>query len=131
MSDRVAPAAVGLNAEFYAWLARGELRLQRCDACGLWRHPPRYLCATCGSGEASWEAVSGRGALFTWTVTHRPVDPAFEPPYVVAVVELEEGPRLVANLVRVELDELRLELPLVAELAPITDQVTLVQFRNA
>jgi uncharacterized OB-fold protein len=131
MSDRLLPNAVGSNGEFYAWLARGELRMQRCGACGVWRHPPRYLCAACGSAEVSWEPVSGRGKLFSWTVTHRPVDPAFDPPYVVAVVELDEGPRLVTNLVGVELAELRIDLPLAAELAPITDQVTLVQFRNA
>jgi uncharacterized OB-fold protein len=131
MSDRLLPAPVGLNAEFYAFLAHGELRLQRCAACGAFRHPPRHRCATCGSLDATWELASGRGRLFSWTVTHRPLDPAFEPPYVVAVVETDEGPRLVANLRDVQPWQLTLDLPLVAEIEVATGAVGLLWFRPA
>src|SRR4051794_37464742 len=92
------PAPIGLNAEFYRYLADGELRLQRCSGCGEWRHPPRHLCAGCGSNEVAWERASGRARVFSWTVTHRAVDPAFTTPYAIVVAELEEGPRLVGNL---------------------------------
>jgi uncharacterized OB-fold protein len=131
MSDRLLPAPVGLNAEFYGFLARGELRVQRCGVCGVWRHPPRHRCAACGSLDASWEPASGRGRLFSWTVTHRPVDPAFEPPYVVAVLELEEGPRLVGNVRGLEPTELALDLPMVVEIEPASDTVGLLWFRPA
>ena len=126
---RVLPAPTGLNAELYAFWARGELRLQRCAQCRSWRHPPRYRCAACGSPEISWDLASGRGRVFTWTITHRPVDPAFEPPYAVVVVELEEGPRLVGNLAGIELSELRLDLPVVVELESASDTISLVTFR--
>src|SRR4051812_20987241 len=96
--ERLLPDPVGPNAAFYSYLARGELRLQRCDACSAWRHPPRHRCAACGSVAASWQPVSGRGHVFTFTITHRAVDPAFTPPYAVVVAELEEGPRLVGNM---------------------------------
>jgi uncharacterized protein len=130
MSDgRLIPNPVGPNAEFYAYCARGELRLQRCADCLVWRHPPRHRCARCGSLEVSWEPVSGRGRIFSWTVTHQALDPAFTPPYAVVVVELEEGPRLVGNLRGLDPADLALDLPVTAELEPISDTVALVQFR--
>ena len=129
MSDRLLPSAVGLNGEFYAFLANGELRLQRCVACGTWRHPPRYRCAHCGSSEVAWEPAAGRGRVFSWTVTHRAVDPAFTPPYAILIVELDEGPRLVGNLRGLEPSELVLDLPVVAEIEPASDTVGLLWFR--
>ncbi len=131
MGDRLIPSPLGPNAAFYAFLARGELRLQRCASasCGVWRHPPRHRCAACGSLDTTWKVASGRGRLFSWTVTHRPVDPAFTPPYVIAVLELEEGPRLVGNVRGIEPDELALELPMVVEIEPISDAVGLLWFR--
>jgi hypothetical protein len=131
MSDRLLPAPVGPNAEFYAFLAKGELRLQRCTACGTWRHPPRHRCAACGSVTAAWEPASGRGHVFSWTVTHRNVDPAFTPPYAVVVVELAEGPRLVGNLRGLEPAALTLDLPVIVEIEPVSDTVGLLWFAPA
>jgi uncharacterized protein len=129
---RLVPHPVGLNAEFYAHCAAGELRFQRCGACGTWRHPPRYRCSACGSGEWSWERSSGRGRLFSWTITHRAVDPAYEDelPYAVVVVELDEGPRLVGNL-RGGLTpaDLRIDLPVEVEFEPVADGIALTHFR--
>jgi len=131
VSDRLLPAAVGLNAEFYAFLARDELRLQRCAACGTWRHPPRHRCAHCGSLDAAWEPATGRGRVFSWTVTHRAVDPAFVPPYAIVIVELDEGPRLVGNLRGIEPSELAIDLPVVVEIEHASDTVGFVWFRPA
>jgi uncharacterized OB-fold protein len=128
---RIIPSPIGPNAEFYAWAARGELRLQRCSSCGVWRHPPRHRCASCGATATAWERVSGRGRVFSWTVTHQRLDPAFEVPYAVVVVELEEGPRLVGNLRELSPDQLALDLPVQAVLEPISDAVALVHFRPA
>jgi hypothetical protein len=131
VSDRLIPSPVGPNAEFYRWAAQGELRLQRCADCGTWRHPPRHRCASCGSGATTWVPVSGRGHIFSWTVTHQALDPAFEVPYAVVVVELEEGPRLVASLVGLEPAALRLDMPVVVELDPVSDEVALLAVRPA
>ena len=123
MSDRLIPAPVGPNAEFYAFLARGELRLQRCIACGTWRHPPRHRCAACGSVEAAWETASGRGRVFTWTVVRRAFLPAFEEmvPFVTALVSLEEDPavRIVSYIVDCEPDALAADLPVEAVFRPL------------
>jgi uncharacterized OB-fold protein len=131
VSERLLPSPVGLNADFYAFCARGELRLQRCTACRTWRHPPRFRCAVCGSDAFAWEPVSGRGHVFTWTVTHRPIDPAFTPPYAVVIAELEEGPRLVGNLRGMQPAELVLGLPIVVEIEPASDSIGLLWFRPA
>ncbi len=128
MVDRILPNPIGLNAEFYAWAARAELRFQRCTDCGAWRHPPRFLCAGCGSDAWSWEAASGRGRVFSWTITHQQLDPAFEVPYAIVVVETDEGPRLVGNLRGVALTELRLDLPVAAVLEPVSDSVALIHW---
>jgi uncharacterized protein len=128
---QMVPSPIGVNAELYAFWAKGELRLQRCAACQTWRHPPRYRCAACGSAEITWDLASGRGRVFSWTITHRAVDPAFEPPYAIVVVELEEGPRLVGSLAGIELSELRLDLPVVVVLEPVNDAVALVSFSPA
>jgi len=129
MSDRLLPSPMGLNAELYAFWAQNELRLQRCVQCRTWRHPPRYRCAACGSPDVSWELASGRGRVFSWTITYRAVDPAFVPPYAIVVVELEEGPRLVGSPSGIELSDLRLDLPVVVALEPASDTISLVTFR--
>jgi uncharacterized OB-fold protein len=129
VTDRVVPDPVGLNAEFYAHAATGTLHFQRCDDCATWRHPPRFLCAGCGSDRWSWQASSGRGRVFTWTVTHRQFDPAFEPPYAIVVVETDEGVRVVGAPRDLEPSDLALDLPVDIVLDPVTDTIALLTFR--
>ena len=102
-----------LTAAFWEHCARGELRFQRCASCGTWRHLPRPLCANCGSKEWSWQPSSGRGKIYSWTITHQPLLRNFpEPvPYASIVVELEEGVRMVSGLRGLAPSELRLDLP--------------------
>ena len=130
-ADRILPGTNGLGSEFYERAAAtGVLHLQRCATCSTWRHPPRILCAACGSADWSWQPSAGRGRVFTWTVTHRPTDPAFAEhlPYAVLVVELDEGPRVVGNLVNLAPSELRLDLAVRVVLDRRSDSVALVDF---
>jgi uncharacterized OB-fold protein len=98
------------TAPFWEGAARGELRLQRCAACGQTQFPPRALCAHCHAPAPSWEVASGRGWLVSHTRVHRPPSPAFKPdlPYVVALVAMEEGPRIMVNLRGAAAEEPRL-----------------------
>jgi len=107
------PSPEGLSAEFYAECAQGRLSFQRCDDCGTWRHPPRVMCTKCGSWKWAWTPSCGRGSIYTWTVTHQPLHPAFAgaTPYAVVVVEMEEGVRLVSGVVDLPLERLALGLP--------------------
>ena len=128
---RYTPNPSGFSAEFYAHCARGELRFQRCGSCQTWRHPPRVTCPRCGSEEWTWQRSSGRGTLYSWTVTHQALAPGFadDVPYAVVVVELEEGVRLVSALRGLRPDQLVLDLPLVVEFAPVSESLALHYFR--
>ncbi|GHD91557.1 DNA-binding protein [Streptomyces naganishii JCM 4654] len=81
--------------------AKGRLLVRRCGACGLAHHPPREFCPYCWSEDVTWEPASGRAALYTWSVVHRNDLPPFSArtPYVAAVVELPEGPRMMTEVV--------------------------------
>jgi len=129
-TPRYTPNPEGLNAEFYAHLAAGTLRLQRCSACARWRHPPRILCGACGSERWQWEPVSGRGAIYSWTITHQALVPMFaeDLPYAVAVVELAEGPRLVTAVRGIAPDALRLGLAVELRTARLSDTIGLHWF---
>jgi uncharacterized OB-fold protein len=131
--DKPLPAMSGLTKEFYDWCRRGELRFQRCSRCHAWRHVPRELCADCGSWEWTWEPSSGRGRVFTWTVVVRAMHPAFqhEAPYAVAVVELEEGVRIVSQVIDCPPEELEIDLPVAVRFQDVTPEVTLPVFERA
>ena len=103
MTTRLAPSMTA-DTEFF-WAAARERRLavQRCVQCRRLRHPPRPMCPQCHS--LDWDVVeaSGRGTLLSFVMPHHPPLPGFEPGrYIVALVELKEGTRLVTNLVGVE-----------------------------
>ncbi len=132
-TPRPLPALQGLTQQFYEWCRQGELRFQRCDGCGAWRHVPREMCAKCGSFAWTWSRSSGRGRVFTWTVAARPMHPGFagDAPYAPVVVEMEEGVRLVTQLVDVPVDALVIDMPVEVAFEAVTAEVTLPKFRRA
>lgn len=103
-----------LSAPFWDGLQEGLLLMQRCGACGHHWLPARRECPHCLRDAASWVPATGLARLVSWVVYHTPLHPAFESqlPYNVAVVELQEGPRLVSNIVGVSPDQLRIDQPL-------------------
>jgi uncharacterized OB-fold protein len=132
MSDRpLAQPDDDLVAAFWEHCAREELRFQRCSACGTWRHPPRVRCARCGAAAFTWERSSGRGRVYSWTVTHQSPIRAFaeRAPFAVLVVELEEGVRMVAGFVEGDVRALRLDLPVEVTFERVTPDAALPQFR--
>jgi uncharacterized OB-fold protein len=110
-----------LAAQFYAACAKGRLCFQRCRACQTWRHLPRHACNACGSTDWDWSPSSGRGRVFSWTVTHPAPVPGIPTPDVVAVVETEEGVRLAAGLRDVAIDAVALDMQVEVELVPVNE----------
>ena len=106
---RILPQLTPENQHYWKGGARGELCFLRCGACLSYVHPPAPLCPDCLSRELTPAAVSGRARLLTWTVNHHPWIPGFDPPYVIAIVEIEEQPglRITTNLVNATPEELR------------------------
>jgi uncharacterized OB-fold protein len=126
------PDLAGFSKEFYGFCRRGELRFQRCNGCGAWRHVPREMCAACGCFEWEWAKSSGRGSVFTWTVVTRAMHPAFadDVPFAPAVIELEEGVRLLSQVVDCPPAELEVGMPVEVTFDDATSEVTLPRFRR-
>src|SRR5205085_3839396 len=110
---------------------RGELLIQRCASCGTLRHPPRPACPSCRSLEWGTQRSSGRGSVHSYVVHHHPPVPGFEPPYVVAVIELEEGTRLVSNVIAVDPADVKIGMPVEVAFEAVDDELTLPLFRPA
>lgn len=127
------PPADGLHAEFFTRSAEGVLHVQQCSSCGLFRHPPTYYCADCGSEEWEWMPSAGAGSLFSWTVSHRPYDTAWkaDAPWVIAIIELDEGPRLVGWLRDVDPAALSLGQRLVVAPEAVSGDFTLLRLGPA
>jgi uncharacterized OB-fold protein len=98
------PEATEETAPFWDGLAAGELRLQHCPACGSYQHPAESFCYACGSTDVAWETVPGHGEVYSFIVVHQPYHAAFRDrlPYVVATVQLDEGPRMLGPIFDVD-----------------------------
>jgi len=119
-------------APFWASLREGELRLQRCAACGALQHPPRAMCASCRSFDFEWMPSSGRGTVYSYVVTHQPIHPALSgyTPFATVEVELEEGARVTSNLLDVPPGEIEIGMPVRLALTSIDDDVTMPYFER-
>ncbi len=111
----------------------GRLLIKRCTACEQFHFYPRPFCPHCWSDAVEWVEASGRATLYTWSVVHRNDLPPFPDrvPYVAAIVDLEEGPRMMTNVVDCDFDALQVGMQLEAVFHPASDDVTIVQFRPA
>lgn len=130
---RLLPEVTPENEHFWRGGAAGELRFLHCGACDHYVHPPAPRCPLCLGAGLAPRAVSGRARLHTWTLNHQPWIPGFDPPYVVAIVELEEQPslRLTTNLVGCEPAAVRIGMPLRVVFEAREDGVFLPLFEPA
>ncbi len=126
---RPRPALTQDIAFFFEGARQGVLLIQRCAGCGLLRHPPRPACASCGSFEWDTVTASGRGRVYSYVVVHHPQVGGFDYPLPIAVVELEEGTRLVADLIGIDPAEVRIGMPVLAEMVAVDDELTIPMFR--
>lgn len=119
----------------YYWESarEGRLVIQQCRSCSERQFYPRTLCHKCGSTDLEWIESAGRGTVYTFTVTHRPAGPAFEPlvPYVCAVIELEEGVRMLSNIIDCDPKEVRIGQEVTVDFLKVTDEISLPVFRLA
>ncbi len=128
---RPRPAKSRDNAFFWEGVDGGELLIQRCSGCSRLRHPPGPMCPHCHSLDWDTLEASGRGRVFSFVVAHHPVIPPFEPPNLIVLVELEEGTRLVSNLVGVDPAAVEIGMPVEVEFTRIDDELVLPLFRPA
>jgi len=112
--SRPRPQITEESAPYWASVAEHAMRLQRCSRCATFRFYPTLVCPQCWSTEFTWEPVSGRATLHSFSIVHKPVTDAFEAetPYVVALITLEEGPTLMTNVVDVTHEDIAIGMPL-------------------
>jgi len=131
-SKRPIPRPTPETAHFWAGTQRGELRLQKCDDCAHVYFPPRPFCPACSSRSVTDFAASGRGYLDSYVINERP-HPAFDGPYSIALVRLEEGPRLMTNIVGCAQtpEALELDMALQVTFEQVAEDIALPLFEPA
>lgn len=117
------------SKEFWEGLKRHELLIQRCRDCGTYRYYPRPMCPKCNSTNTQWVKATGKGKVYSWVSTHYSFYPAFPPPYLVAIVELEEGVRMISNLVDCQPEDVYIDMPVEVVFEDVTEEVTVPLFK--
>lgn len=127
--DKFVPELTPLHEPFWEAVRRHELQLQRCDACPRFRFVPCELCR-CGSAASTWTPIAGTGEVYTYTVVHRAPTAAYQAdaPYVIAHVTIDEGPRLISNLIGCPPSEVRIGMPVRVVFEDVTPSLTLYKF---
>lgn len=123
MSARFEPAESEVAAPFWEATKKRELALLWCRSCGRVIHYPRERCPACGSEKSEWRGASGKGEVYAFSVMHRPGNPAMADrvPYVVALVDLEEGARMMSNIVGCEPGAVRVGMPVTITWEELSD----------
>ncbi|MBI3538642.1 MAG: Zn-ribbon domain-containing OB-fold protein [Chloroflexi bacterium] len=127
------PTPDPVTKPFWDSVKAHALQLQKCANCGRFIFYPRAVCPHCFSRDLNWTRVSGRGKIYGFTISHQKVIAAFanDVPYTIALVELEEGARLLTNIVGVEADpaKIRVGMNVVVQYDDVTEAVTLPKFK--
>ena len=97
--EKILPRVTPLTKPFWDSCASGELRMQHCDDCDNYQYYPRSICSGCEGTTLSWRLVSGKGTIASFTVVRRAISAAYPAPYVVALIDLVEGPRMMSMIV--------------------------------
>lgn len=125
------PVPSAVSAPYWEGCRDGEVRYQRCSQCGRVSPVVSYVCPWCRSATLVWRASAGRGRLYSWTVVWRPQQPGFAVPYAPAIVDMEEGFRVLSCVVGCEPEDLRPDMSLAVELHRADERITLPFFRPA
>ena len=135
MPDTIRPKPLPViteeNRPFWEGCRQGKLLLQFCDACQQHQFYPRLYCMHCNSEGLHWVEARGRGVIYSYTIIHQNKSPEFMPdvPYNVAIVQLEEGPRMMSKIVDIDSADLRVDLPVRVVFDPVNDTMSLPRFR--
>jgi uncharacterized OB-fold protein len=120
-----------MSYDSYFWdgVADRTLLLRRCSGCGELQHPPTPMCGNCHSLEWETQKATGRGTVYSWIVSKHPSQPDEQPPRIVVLVELDEGVRLVSNLVDIDPADVRNDMAVEVTFVEQGDDVVLPQFK--
>lgn len=125
------PFVTDESRPFWDGCREGKLLLQYCDQCQQHQFYPRLYCMHCGAEHIRWVEATRRGLIYSYTIIHqnKAHEFVYETPYNVAVVQLEEGPRMMCDIVEVDLADLRIDLPVVVTFDAVNDTISLPRFK--
>lgn len=125
------PVATADSVDFWRFAADGQLMLRQCNACGNRMFYPRIVCARCLSTDLGWAAASGRGRVYAVTTIHRAPDEIFraDVPYTLAIVELDEGARMMCNIVDCSPERVAIDMPVEVVFEKRGETAAIPQFR--
>lgn len=131
--SKVIPVPDAVSRPYWDGTRNGELRLQRCSACESFQFYPRPMCLKCGSRQLEWRTSSGRGTLYSFTIVWRAPSAAYaaDIPYVVALVDLPEGVRMLTNIVGISPESAYIGMPVVPVFERLTEDIVLPKFAPA
>jgi uncharacterized OB-fold protein len=132
-TEKIIPQVTDELRPFFEGARRNRLVVQQCADCGKRRFPPGEICAECLSRRLSWVEVCGRGRVYSYSIMHRAYHPAFagKVPCALVVVELEEGGKIMSNVVGMDPHQLKCGMPLEVTFEKITEEIVLPKFRPA
>jgi uncharacterized OB-fold protein len=130
-SGKIFPLPTPETAPYWEACRAHELRLQCCDSCGQHQFYPRSLCSSCMSDQLQWVAVAGTGEVVSFTIVRRAVSEAYSPevPYVVALVQLAEGPTMMSNVVECDPESVVVGMPVGVLFEDWSDEISIPKFR--
>lgn len=123
------PVPTPYSEPYWDGCRRGELVVQHCRDCGHYVFIPQAACTKCLSSDLEWTATSGRGTVYSYTIVYRPQQPAFEVPYVVGIIEMEEGWYTLTNIIDCEIEAVHIGMPVEVQFQRMSDEITLPMFR--
>jgi uncharacterized OB-fold protein len=130
MSDMIPlPRPTEISQAHWDGCKNGELLVQRCADCSSYIFIPQETCTNCMGSNLNWVKSSGQGMLYSYTTVYRPQRVEFDAPYVVAIVELEEGWHMLSNLIGADLDSIKVGMPVEVSFVKMTEDITLPQFK--
>ena len=123
------PPITALTQPYFDGCAAGVLRLQQCDQCQQYQFYPRTLCSHCAGDQLQWRDVNGSGVVASFTVVRRAVSPAYEAPYVVALIDLEQGPRMMSALIDVDPETVEIGMAVAVDFEHWSNEISMPVFR--
>lgn len=128
--DKFFPRPTPESAPFWEGCRGHKLMLQHCSSCGKYQFYPRIICSHCMSDQLEWREASGRGHVETYTVVTRAVSDAYaaDAPYVIALITLAEGPRMMSNIIGCDPEKVRCGLPVQVTFERWSDEITVPKF---
>ena len=129
-ADVLRPVVTPDTQFFWDGTALGELRIQRCGECGVLRHPPGPMCPDCGTGRPGYVVAAGTGEIYSYVVHHHPLVPGRRVPFVVALVQLTEGVRMVGELLGADPEQVRIGMPVRADFVQVDEELALPAWRE-